>query len=142
MWCVQTNATTANIAGDRLKKCMRVRRHFYKANIVAVLCLKRAQYCCATHRRSQNNKSWVWLCQKFDRFQTLCNKCKQVQTLLWFHAKGRNMLAQQCCVFLRNNIAPVCKGLNPKRHTTPHQQHDTPQHNTIQHNTTRHDKDF
>ena len=30
--------------------------------------------------------------KKFDRFQTIRNKCQQVPTLLWFHANGRNML--------------------------------------------------
>ena len=137
MWCVQTNATTANIVGDRLKKCMRVRRHFYKANIVAVLCLKRAQYCCATHRRSQNNKSWVWLCQKFDRFQTLCNKCKhccgsmQKDATCW-----PNNVAYSCATILR----PFARTLTQS--DTPHHTNNTTHHNTTQYNTTRHDKDF
>ena len=43
---------------------------------------------------------------KFDRFQTIRNKCQQMPTLLWYHAKGRNMIGpkmlrvvgQQCCI--------------------------------------------
>ena len=34
--------------------------------------------------------------KKFDRFQTVRNKCQQVPTLLWFHANGRNK-SQHCC---------------------------------------------
>ena len=44
-------------------------------------------------------RSFAWA-QKFDRFQTIRNKCQQVPTLLWFHANGRNKSqhcwAQQC----------------------------------------------
>ena len=53
--------------------------------------------------------------KKFDRFQTIRNKCQQVLTLLWFHANGRNKSqycwAQQCWVLLANNVGSVCMGL-------------------------------
>ena len=38
------------------KIAMRMYRRFHDANVVVVPC-KRAQYCCATLRRSQNNKN-------------------------------------------------------------------------------------
>ena len=56
--------------------------------------------------------AWAW---KFDRFQTICNKCQQVLTLLWFHANGHNKSqhcwAQQCWVLLANNVGSVCTDL-------------------------------
>ena len=62
----------------------RVRRRFHETNIVGVPC-KRVQHCCATLRRSQNNRNvGNLLREKFDRFQVVCNKCQQVPTLLWF----------------------------------------------------------
>ena len=73
---------------------------------------KRAQHCGATLRRSQNNKNVWTCCAKFDRFQTIRNKCQQMPTLLWYHANGRNMLGptmlsvvgQQCCVRLHGPL--------------------------------------
>ena len=47
-----------------LKKiAMRVRRRFREANIVVVPC-KRVQHCCATLRRSQNNRDVGTCCAK------------------------------------------------------------------------------
>ena len=50
----------------------RVRRRFHEASIVGVPC-KRAQHCCATLRRSQNNRN-VGICW------AKRNKCQQVPT--------------------------------------------------------------
>ena len=55
---------------------MRMHGRFHEASIVVFPC-KRAQHCCATLRRSQNNrKCWDLLRQRFDRFQTIRNKCQ------------------------------------------------------------------
>ena len=76
-------------------------------NIVVVPC-KRAQHCCATLRRSQNNINVGTCCAKFDRLQTIRNKCQhgcgsmQTDATCW---------AQRCCVLLANNVASVCMGL-------------------------------
>ena len=83
-----------------------MRRRFHEANIVAVPC-KRAQ--------QASLKCWDLLGQKFDRFQTVSNKCQQVPTLLWFHVNGCNKSqhcwTQQCWVLLANNVASICMGL-------------------------------
>ena len=96
-------------------------RRFHEANIVGVPC-KRAQHCCATLRRSQNNRNVglvgpkVWpVSNCTQQVPTSANKCQQVPTLLWFHANGRNTSqhcwAQQCWLLLANNVASVCMGL-------------------------------
>ena len=56
-----------------------MRRRFHEANIVGVPC-KRAQHCCATLRRSQNNRN-VWTCSAksligFKLHATSANKCQ------------------------------------------------------------------
>ena len=75
---------------------MRVHRRFHEANIVVIPC-KCSQHCCATLRRSRNNKNVGTCCAKsltgFKPYATSANKCQQVPpTLLWFHANRRNML--------------------------------------------------
>ena len=45
------------------KFAMRMHRRFHEAEIVVVPC-KRAQHCCATLRRSQNNRSFGTCCAK------------------------------------------------------------------------------
>ena len=101
----------------------RVLRRFHEANIVGVLC-KRAQHCCATLRRSQNNRN-VWTCWAnslagFKLYATSANKsqhcCGSMQTDATSHnIVGPNNVgccwAQQCWVLLANNVASVCMGL-------------------------------
>ena len=86
----------------------RVRRRFHEANIVGTPC-KRAQHCCATLRRSQNNRNvgtcWAKRFTGFKLYATSanivvvpCKRTQQVTTLL-----GPTMLGavgQQCCVRL------------------------------------------
>ena len=64
---------------------------------------------------TEQYKCWDLLGQKFDRFQTVRNKCQQVPALLWFHVNGRNKpqpcWAKQCWVLLANNVASVRMGL-------------------------------
>ena len=68
---------------------MRVRRRFYEANVVVAPC-KRAQHCCATLRRSQNNRYVGTCCAK--SLTAVSNCTQQVPAVFWFHANGRNML--------------------------------------------------
>ena len=100
---------------------MCMHRRFHEANIVVVPC-KRAQHCCTTLRRSQNNRNvGDLLRQKFDRFQTIRNKCQQVPT-------SANIVVVPCkrTQHVRTNnvacrwVASVCMGLKkPNRLVTP-----------------------
>ena len=65
----------------------RVHRRFHEANI--------GQHCCGSMQTgatllryaspfTEQQKCWDLLGQKFDRFQTVRNKCQQLPTLLWF----------------------------------------------------------
>ena len=89
-WCMQTNATTANIV---------------------VVPYKRARHCCSTLRRSQ---CWDSLRQKFDRFQTIRNTrqhcCGSMQT-------DATCWAQQCCVGLHARAFKThANGRNKSQH--------------------------
>ena len=87
----------------------RVRRCFHKANIIGVPC-KRAQHCCATLRRSQNNRNVGTCCAKsltgFKLYAASanielvapCKRTQQVTTLLGPTMLG--VVGQQCCVRL------------------------------------------
>ena len=95
----------------------RVRRRFHEANNAGVPC-KRAQHCCATLRRSMNNRNVGTCCAKsltgFKCTQQVptranivlvpCKRAQQVTTLL-----GPTMF---CSQLLANNVASVCMGLN------------------------------
>ena len=87
---------------------MRVSRRFHEANIVVIPC-KRAQHYCATFGGSQNFRNVGTCCAKkltgFKLYATSTNMCRQVPTLLWFHATDATCWAQQGCVFLANNVA-------------------------------------
>ena len=98
------NATIANIVGGRLKKrCILVQWAcaVHEANIVVVSC-KRAQHCCATLRRSQNNRSVGTCCAKsltgFKLYATSANTA--VVPCKWRQHVGPN------------SVASVCMGLN------------------------------
>ena len=94
---------------------MRVHRRFHEANIVVIPC-KCSQHCCATLRRSRNSGNVGTCCAKsltgFKPYATSANKCRQhccgsmqTDTTCW---------ARQCCVFMANNVASVCIGLNAR----------------------------
>ena len=69
-----------------------------------------------TDSTSANNSQHCWVLmannvasvcmglKKFDRFQTIRNKCQQKPTLLWFHANGCNK-SQQCWARLHGPLA-------------------------------------
>ena len=86
----------------------RVRRRFHEANIVGVPS-KRAQHYCATLRRSQN--------KKFDRFQTVRNKCQHCCGSMQTDATSHNIVGsnnvgccwQQCCVRLHGALELKCR---------------------------------
>ena len=99
----------------------RVRRRFYEANTVGVPC-KRAQHCCATLRRSQNNRNvgtcWATSLTGFKLNATSANTvvvpCKQTQqvtTLLGPTMLG--VVGQQCCVRLHGPLVKCCSLLRP-----------------------------
>ena len=63
-------------------------------------------------------KCWHLLALKFDQFQTSSNNFQQVATIRNNTQHGVQTLgtcwAQQCCVFLANNVASVCTGVKLK----------------------------
>ena len=80
---------------------MRVCRRFHEANIVVVP-YKRAQHCCATPRRSKNNRNFGTCCAKsltgFKLYAISANIV--VVPGKWTQHVGPN------------NVASVCMGLN------------------------------
>ena len=95
----------------KITRC--VCRGFHEANIVAVPSCKRAQHCCATLRRSKNNRNVATCCAKsltgFKLYATSanivvvpCKRTQQVTTLLGRH---------ECYVLLAKNVASVCMRL-------------------------------
>ena len=81
----------------------RVRRRFHEANIVGVPC-KRAQNCCATLRRSQNNRNvgtcWAKSLTSFKLYATSANKCQHCCGSMQTDATSHNIVGPNnvgCC---------------------------------------------
>ena len=80
----------------------------------------RGQHCCGSGSTllrfaspvTEQWKYWDLLRQKFDRFQTIRNKCQQCCGSMQTDATCWVDWIQQCCVLLVNNVASVCMGLN------------------------------
>ena len=84
----------------------RVRRRFHEANIVGVSC-KRVKHCCATLRRSQNNRNvgtcWTKSLTGFKLDATSANKCQHCCGSMQTDATSQHCWAQQCCVHLHGS---------------------------------------
>ena len=81
----------------------RVRRRFHEANIIVVPC-KRAQYCCAMLRRSQNNRNvgtcWAKSLAGFKLHATSANKCQHCFGSMQTDATSHNIVGPNsvgCC---------------------------------------------
>ena len=85
----------------------RVRRLVHEANIVGVPS-KPAQHCCATLRRSQNNRNvgicWVKSLTGFKLYATSAKKCQHCCGSMQTDAISHNIVGP-------NNVASVCTGL-------------------------------
>ena len=85
-----------------------MRRHFHEANIVGVPC-KRTQHCCATLRRSQNNRNVGTCCAKsltgFKLYATSANKCQHCCGSMQMDATSHNIVGP-------NSVASICMVLN------------------------------
>ena len=95
----------------------RVRRRFHEANIVGVPC-KRLQHCCATLRRSQNNRNvgtcWAKSLTGFKLYATSAKKCQHCCGSLQTDTTSHNSVG--CCwptmlrpfawalIFIHNNM--------------------------------------
>ena len=93
----------------------RMRRRFHEANTVGVPC-KRTEHCCATLRRSQNNRNvgtcWAKSLTGFKLYATSantvvvpCKRTQQITTLLGPTILG--VVGQQCCVRLHGPLETV-----------------------------------
>ena len=101
----EENALRLLVFGKKITR--RVRRRFHEAKIVAIP-YKRAQHCCATLRRSQNNRNvgtcWAKNLTGFKLYATSANKCQHCCGSMQKDATSHNIVGP-------NNIASVCKGL-------------------------------
>ena len=119
--CVRLHGTTTMLAlivcvfFFKKKITRRVRRRFHEVNIVVAPC-KRAQHCCATLRRSQNNRN-VGTCYaksltvfklyatSANKCQHCCGPCKRTQHV---RPTMSRVVGQQCCVRLHEPFCPLC----------------------------------
>ena len=108
-WRLSEDAMHSGTIILKKKIAMRMHRCFHEANIVVVPC-KRAQQCCATLRRLQNNRNVRTCCTKsLTHYNTItsANKCPRCCGSLQTDA---TCWAQQCCLLLANNVASICMG--------------------------------